>query len=32
LILQGRSFPMIRSPQYQLRVDRDLWLRQLAAV
>src|SRR3954452_19703014 len=23
---------MIRGPQFQLRVDRDLWLRQLAAV
>jgi hypothetical protein len=32
LVHQGRTFPMIGYRQYQLRVDRDLWLRHLAGV
>jgi hypothetical protein len=30
LVYQGRTYPMTNHVQYQLRVDRDLWLRQLA--
>lgn len=32
LLDRGRTIPMINSTQYQLRVDRDLWLRSLAGV
>jgi len=32
LVHRGRTYSMINHVQYQLRVDRDLWLRQLANV
>lgn len=32
LVYEGRTYSMINPAQYQLRVDRDLWLRQLANV
>ncbi|MGW5081446.1 hypothetical protein [Micromonospora echinospora] len=32
LMHQGHAYPMISPMQYQLRVDRDMWLRQLANV
>jgi hypothetical protein len=32
LVHQDRTFPMINPTQYQLRIDRDQWLRQLAGV
>lgn len=32
LIIKGASHPTVNPQPYELRVDRDLWLRQLAAV
>jgi len=32
LVFGGRTYPMINPQQYPLRVDREMWLRQLAGI